>query len=111
MKNKLAGYALASAALLLGASSPAVAQSSIQCTIGPGGKLEAALVWRNTLGAERANALCQSASATRAAPAAGYSMQANAGPMGLNPGFSQGYQPMNAARPMQEPEYVPLPSR
>lgn len=38
------------------------AQSSVQCTLGPNGQLEAALVWRNTLGTERADALCRTAS-------------------------------------------------
>ncbi|SER34558.1 hypothetical protein [Giesbergeria anulus] len=37
------------------------AQSSVQCTLGPNGQLEAALVWRNTLGTERADALCRTA--------------------------------------------------
>lgn len=38
------------------------AQSTVQCTLGPTGQLQAALVWRNTLGTERADALCRTAS-------------------------------------------------
>lgn len=110
--NRILGYLLASGAVLMGAPSLSTAQSSIQCTVGPGGKMEAALVWRNTLGTERANALCQSASVARGAPGLGHSMQPMAGAsVSMGAGFAQGYQPMNAARPMQEPEYVPLPSR
>ena len=48
-------------AVLAVASGMAVAQSSVQCEVGSNGQLEAALVWRNTLGAERANALCRTA--------------------------------------------------
>lgn len=42
-------------------SAQVAAQSSVQCVIGANGTLEAALIWRNTLGADRANALCRSA--------------------------------------------------
>lgn len=41
------------------AAGPVMAQSKIQCSMGPNGVLEAALVWQNTLGSERANALCR----------------------------------------------------
>ena len=55
----------AAAAAVLGAT-PAMAQSSVQCVMGADGTLEAALVWRNTLGTERANALCRTASPAKA---------------------------------------------
>lgn len=42
-------------------SGVAFAQSSVQCTKGTNGQLQAALVWRNTLGVERADALCRTA--------------------------------------------------
>lgn len=37
----------------------ATAQSSIECRPGPDGKFQAALIWQNTLGVERANTICQ----------------------------------------------------
>ena len=55
-------------AVLAVASGMAVAQSSVQCEVGSNGQLEAALVWRNTLGAERANALCRTAAVRTPVP-------------------------------------------
>lgn len=49
-------------------SGMALAQSSVQCEVGFNGQLEAALVWRNTLGAERANALCRTAAVRTPVP-------------------------------------------
>ncbi|MBX9936124.1 MAG: hypothetical protein K2Y10_05985 [Burkholderiaceae bacterium] len=48
-------------AVAIAGTGAAHAQSSVQCTLGPNGQLEAALVWRNTLGTERADALCRTA--------------------------------------------------
>ena len=48
------------ACVMVGSSMTSFAQSSVQCSVGPDGKLNAALVWQNTLGVERANALCKS---------------------------------------------------
>lgn len=55
--------AVAISAVAIAGTGAAHAQSSVQCTLGPNGQLEAVLVWRNTLGTERANALCRTASA------------------------------------------------
>lgn len=55
--------AVAISVVAIAGTGAAHAQSSVQCTLGPNGQLEAALVWRNTLGAERADALCRTASA------------------------------------------------
>lgn len=46
-------------AALVAAVSSASAQSSVECRVGPGGEYQAALVWQNTLGVERANAICR----------------------------------------------------
>lgn len=56
--------AVAISVVAIAGTGAAHAQSSVQCTLGPNGQLEAALVWRNTLGTERANALCRTASAS-----------------------------------------------
>lgn len=55
--------AVAISVVAIAGTGAAHAQSSVQCTLGPNGQLEAALVWRNTLGAERADALCRTARA------------------------------------------------
>ena len=55
--------AFAISAVALAGTGAAHAQSSVQCTLGPNGQLQAALVWRNTLGTERADALCRTARA------------------------------------------------
>ena len=54
--------AVAISAVAIAGTGAAHAQSSVQCTLGPNGQLQAALVWRNTLGTERADALCRTAS-------------------------------------------------
>ncbi|MCW5284946.1 hypothetical protein [Verminephrobacter eiseniae] len=51
--------------LALCCAGPVPAQSNVQCSMNTDGVFEAALVWRNTLGAERANALCRTATAGR----------------------------------------------
>src|SRR6218665_928638 len=51
--------------LALCCAGPVPPQSNVQCSMNTDGVFEAALVWRNTLGAERANALCRTATAGR----------------------------------------------
>lgn len=46
------------AIFLLSCAQFANAQSKVQCIRGADGKLQAALVWQNTLGVQRANMIC-----------------------------------------------------
>jgi hypothetical protein len=74
---------IAAIAAVLVVPATATAQTTIQCHIDEMGRPTAALIWQNTLGAQRANAICQSSVATMnqrelqptAASAAGISMQ------------------------------------
>lgn len=98
--------------IMAAASGSTYAQSSIQCTIGPNGTLEAALVWRNTLGTDRANAICR-AGAPTAPVAADADLNHNSDYAAMNATAlsSAAYQPIVAARPAPEEEFVPLSYR
>jgi hypothetical protein len=94
---------------LAAAACGAQAQSSIQCTVGPNGLLEAALVWRNTLGADRANAMCRAGAP--ATPVAFGSEAASNRYVAMNAPVlsSPAYQPTYSPRPpVQDEEFVPL---
>lgn len=107
----------------------ALAQSNIQCTVGPDGQLQAALVWRNTLGMERADSLCRTApmpvvqSQRLAGSTGGYQplaqqvavtppvqaiMQQNHQVPMMNPTI-QYSAPQHAGVPVQEPTYRSTP--
>ena len=91
------------------ASGGTYAQSNIQCIVGPNGALEAALVWRNTLGTDRANAICRAgAPATPVAADAGLSPNSRYAALNAPVLSSPAYQPIAAARPVPEEEFVPL---
>jgi len=96
--------------LALCCAGPVPAQSNVQCSMNTAGVFEAALVWRNTLGAERANALCRTATAGRiqdpadgdhAAPAPAWPAQQPA-PASYRPLYPQ------ESHDGKPEEYVPL---
>lgn len=88
---------------------PVMAQSSIQCAMGANGVMEAALVWRNTLGADRANALCRSAPAPASVAIQQASYPSQYAAAAMPEAASIQYQPLFAAQPPREEEYVALP--
>lgn len=108
------------ATALIAACTTGFTQTSVQCTVGADGRLAAALVWQNTLGIERANALCNSAHRPPI-----QSMQPSS-PNGFNqfPAMQQGnmtssYQPLYAntqsipgirehQQYAQEEEFIPM---
>ena len=102
-------FVFASALTVMGS---AAAQSSVQCTVNANGVMEAALVWRNTLGAERANALCRAASVPQKMVST-QQHQAHA-PSSYAAGSmqqSEEYQPLFSAQTGGGEEYVPMFTR
>lgn len=52
--------------LAIASAQPAMAQSKVQCNVDEEGRVTAALVWQNTLGAARANSICNTQAKTMA---------------------------------------------
>ena len=102
-------FVFASALTVMGS---AAAQSNVQCVMNANGVMEAALVWRNTLGAERANALCRAASVPQKMVST-QQHQAHA-PSSYPAGSvqrSEEYQPLFGSRTGASEEYVPMFTR
>jgi hypothetical protein len=88
-------------AIAASAGSAAHAQTQIQCEPNPmTGKLQATLAWRNTLGAERADAACraQVVSTPNAASAAQQQQQASTAPQQAQASFGAPVRPPVAAQ-------------